>query len=114
MKMTEDTDETAQPRSMTEWTQERISRWTLETFGEPRSNLAIAVRANEEMAELLRALSLDDWSPYAREEVADVVITLCRLVTRLEGDMARDINEKMERNLLRRWSIDSNGLGDHI
>lgn len=96
------------------WTQGMISRWTCETFGEPRSNLSIAVRANEEMAELLRCLSRDDWDCHAREEIADVIITLCRLATRLEGDMSRDIDAKMERNLKRTWTIGPDGHGDHI
>jgi hypothetical protein len=65
-------------------TQESISLWAEETFGPVGSNARVAARANEEMAELLRALSTDDSNPKAAEEAADVVIVLCRLAHRLE------------------------------
>ena len=64
-------------------TQETISAWAEETFGPAGSNLRVAARANEEMAELLRHLSSDPAHPKAPEEAADVVIVLSRLATRL-------------------------------
>lgn len=96
------------------WDQEAITRWASDTFGEVRSNLSIAVRANEEMAELLACLSLDDNDPHARVEVADVIITLCRLVSRLGGSMTRDVHDKMEVNVQRKWRPRGNGMGDHV
>lgn len=65
-------------------TQESISIWAEETFGPDGSNARIAARANLEMAELIGALTLDDNNPKAAEEVADVMIVLCRLARRLE------------------------------
>lgn len=96
------------------WHQARITKWSDETFGQPRSNLSIAVRANEEMAELLSCLSRDDNDQHAREEVADVVITLCRLVCRLGGSIVRDVDSKMEKNVLRKWTLRGDGCGDHV
>ncbi len=66
---------------MTE-TQQTISQWACDTFGEPSSDLRIIVRANEEMAELLKALSADDDHPKAPEECADVAIVLARFAER--------------------------------
>lgn len=64
-------------------TQETVSLWAEETFGPAGSNLRVAARANEEMAELLRCLSADAGHAKAAEEAADVVIVLCRVATRL-------------------------------
>lgn len=66
-------------------TQATISAWADATFGTASSNARVAARANEEMAELLRAITSDDPAKLAKvpEEAADVVIVLCRLATRL-------------------------------
>jgi hypothetical protein len=40
--------------------QESISAWADQTFGPASSNARVAAKANEEMAELLRALIADD------------------------------------------------------
>jgi hypothetical protein len=64
-------------------TQESISEWAEEAFGPVSSNARVAARANEELAELLRALSTDDNSPKAAEEAADVAIVLYRLRARM-------------------------------
>lgn len=96
------------------WSQRDISKWQNETFGEPKSNLGIAIRANEEMAELLRCLAADDTDPAARLEVADVVIVLCRLVERLGGTMAGDVDAKMDINAKRTWKRRGDGHGQHV
>lgn len=96
------------------WDQQRITKWSDDTFGPVRSNLSIAVRANEEMAELLSCLSRNDNDQHAREEVADVIIILCRLVCRLGGNMVRDVDSKMEKNVLRKWVLRGDGCGDHV
>lgn len=106
--------EQIRPAGKAKWSQSRITRWQNETFGDPRSNLGIAVRANVEMGELLRCLAKDDGDQHAREEVADVIITLCRLVTRLGGNIVRDVDAKMEVNVSRTWSLGPDGHGDHI
>lgn len=64
-------------------TQDTISRWAEETFGPSSSNARVAARANEEMAELIRALSAEDNNPKAAEEIADVLIALYRLNARM-------------------------------
>lgn len=63
-------------------TQASISQWAEETFGPVSSNFRVAARANEEMAELLRVISIGD-SKKVAEEAADVAIVISRLASRL-------------------------------
>lgn len=91
-----------------------VSTWANETFGPSGSNARVAARANEEMAELLRALTADDNHPKAAEEVADIVIILYRLATRLGIDLYDEIDRKMEVNRKREWKLDKTGHGYHV
>lgn len=91
-----------------------ISKWAEETFGPASSNARVAARANEEMAELLRALTADDNHEKAAEEIADIVIVLYRLMTRLGKDMSEEIARKMEINLSRKWALTKDGHGYHV
>lgn len=95
-------------------TQASISRWADETFGPVSSNARVAARANEEMAELLRALTSDDAHPKAAEEVADVFIVLYRVATRLGVDLHEVIDAKMAVNRARVWATDGTGHGYHV
>jgi len=95
-------------------TQQSITAWADETFGPSTSNMRIATRANEEMAELLRALSVDDTSPDAAVEIADVVIVLSRLASKLGVDIAAEVDRKMSINRHQRtWVLDGSGHGQH-
>jgi NTP pyrophosphatase (non-canonical NTP hydrolase) len=94
--------------------QKEISSWAENTFGEASSNARVAARANEEMAELLRALTSDDNHPKAAEEVADIVIVLCRLAQRMGFDIESEIDRKMEINRKRQWNVDKDGHGYHV
>ena len=98
---------------LSRWTQGDIARWADKTFGPSTSNVRIAARANEEMAELLWALTCDDNAPKAVEEAADVVIVLYRLVERMGGDLMLAIDEKMAINRDRKWVV-SGGHGQHV
>jgi NTP pyrophosphatase (non-canonical NTP hydrolase) len=98
---------------MTE-SQKSISAWAEQTFGPSGSNIRVAVRAQEELTELLRALSVDDEHPKAAEEVADVVIVLQRLATRLGIDLWQEVERKMTVNRARVWKVDGSGHGYHV
>lgn len=95
-------------------TQLSISEWANSTFGPSGSTLRVAARANEEMAELLRWLSMDDAHPKALEEIADVVIILYRAAWRLGGDLHAEIDRKMAINRAREWNLDGSGHGYHV
>lgn len=93
--------------------QKEISDWATSTFGEAGSNMRVASRANEEMSELIAALSKDDNHPKASEEMADVVIIFYRLAERLGVDLHNEIARKMEINRNRTWERDGSGHGYH-
>jgi NTP pyrophosphatase (non-canonical NTP hydrolase) len=105
---------TKQEGTPCDWTQGRISQWAEETFGPVSSNARVAARANEEMAELLRALTADDKNPGAAAEIADVMIVLYRLADRLGVDVQDQVNKKMEINAARTWSRSGDGHGYHV
>lgn len=91
-----------------------IAAWAEETFGPATSNARIAARANEEMAELLRHLTADDNHVEAAEEIADVIIVLCRLATRLGVNLNGEIVAKMAINRTRQWKVTKDGHGYHV
>lgn len=94
--------------------QRTISDWALKTFGNTGTNLRVAIRANEEMAELLRELSVDDNSPKAVTEIADILIVLYRLADRMGYDLHDVIDAKMQVNRKREWKLDKTGCGKHV
>jgi NTP pyrophosphatase (non-canonical NTP hydrolase) len=92
-------------------TQESIGQW-LDGIGITSSSTTrCAIRANEEMAELLTAISTDD--PKAPEEAADVVIVLFHLAIMSGFDLMKEVDRKMQKNRQRQWRIDSTGHGYH-
>ena len=93
--------------------QSSINEWISSTFGEAGSNISVAARANQEMAELIMKLAIDDNDSEAIEEVADVVIVLYRLVHRFDADLAEQIERKMGINRQRTWNV-ANGHGYHV
>ncbi len=95
-------------------TQRAVSDWADKAFGPASSNARVAASANEEMAELLRALTSNDFHPKAGEEIADIVIVLCRLATRLDVDIHMAIAAKMAVNRARRGDVDKDGHGYHV
>jgi hypothetical protein len=95
-------------------TQDTIANWANDTFGPVGSNARVAARANEEMAELLRKLAADDKHQGAPEEIADVVIVLCRLATRLGSNLWDEVERKMAINRTRKWELTQDGHGYHV
>jgi NTP pyrophosphatase (non-canonical NTP hydrolase) len=94
--------------------QDSIVRWINQTFGPAEMNMRCATRANEEMAELLKALSTDDDHPKAVEEAADIVIVLYRLASRFGVNLHDEIDKKMAINRARTWKRDGTGQGYHV
>jgi NTP pyrophosphatase (non-canonical NTP hydrolase) len=90
-----------------------INAWILDTFGPTGSTLSCAVRANEEMAELLKELAKDDTSPEAAKEIGDIVIILYRIAERLGVSLEDEVDKAMAINRKRKWLV-SNGHGYHI
>lgn len=75
----------------------------------PFAPTRVAIRANEEMSELLRTCSGNAPPDEIAEEIAGVFIVLLRLLSVLERDVEREIERKLAINEARSWAIDGNG-----
>lgn len=109
-------------------TQYSITMWAENTFGQLRNMSDVAIRANLEMGELLRAAQaldnyvrggndgskLDELKAHVAEEGADVIITLMRMFTTLNVDYKHEINKKMMVNRKRKWAVGPDGTGQHV
>lgn len=95
-------------------TQQTISQWANETFGEPVTNLSIARRAQKEMDELVLGLIHNDADLHAPVEAADVIIVLMRIFERFGTTWQAEVNKKMAINRARKWVLDGNGHGSHV
>lgn len=80
----------------------------------PRPSLSRAIRAAEELAELIRMLVIDDADPDAAMEVADVTIVLAGISAALGVEQSEQIDAKMQINRARRWDLTGDGHGQHI
>jgi hypothetical protein len=85
-------------------TQASISDWATDTFGPASSNARVAARANEELAELLRVLTVAPDSPKVMEKAADTVIVLYRLAARMGQELRLYINPIMNPESPLRWA----------
>ena len=70
-----------------EETQKTISDWQVATFGAVGSNYSYALRAAEEMVELMQAIERGDPAARIAEEAADVAIVLAGLGERMGRDL---------------------------
>lgn len=78
-----------------------------------RPNLSRAIRAAEELAELIEMLVEDDNDPRAPREVADIDIVL-RGIDAFHGVERSDlVDEKMAINRERQWDKTGDGHGQH-
>ena len=91
-----------------------INNWALQTFGPDGSDMVVAARANEEMAELIRAIASGKSKEDIAEEAADVIIVLCRIFNRCDTTMWSAIDRKMSINRKRKWKKLDDGTGYHI
>jgi hypothetical protein len=57
---------------------------------------------------------VDDKHQKAPEEIADVVIVLYRLASRLGVDLHQEVEKKMAINRNREWKLDNSGHGYHV
>ena len=93
---------TGMKRLIARETQASIAAWQRDVFGPSVNIRASAARANQEMAELLKALAVNDAHPKAPEEVADVIICLVRIADNLGFSISDEIDKKMARNRARK------------
>lgn len=82
--------------------------------GIERPNLTIALRAAEELAELIEMLVEDDAIPYACEEAADVSIVLDGILGAHGRELEDERAKKMAVNRARKWKMTGEGCGQHV
>ncbi|MEP3889740.1 MAG: nucleotide pyrophosphohydrolase [Hellea sp.] len=90
-----------------------ISAWGTEAFGDAASVKAYAIRAQEELAELIEAIEDGEPDKNIAHEAADVTILLHRITGTLGLELYSAVNEKMAINRKRKWTPDGNGVGQH-
>ena len=95
-------------------TQATIDEWRLTTFGSGGTTIRAAGRANQEMAELLMNLAEDLAHPKAAQEVADIVICMYGVASRLGVDLHAEVDAKMAVNRARTWRLTGDGHGYHV
>ena len=96
--------------------QKRLSDWFHRHGGKVTVNRA-AVRASEEMTELLESVSVwNSETPPADclEEVADVYLCLLLVADLLGGDLHEAAERKMDKNDARTWRVDETGALYHV
>lgn len=94
-------------------TSQSIALWGSETFGDAASVKAYAIRAQEELTELIEAIENGEPDKDIAQEAADVTILLHRLTGTLGLDLYDTVDEKMSINRKREWTPDGNGVGQH-
>ncbi len=60
------------------------------------------------------SLTADDNHAKAAEEVADIVIVLCRPMTRTGRNLGEEVARKMAINRARQWNLTADGHGYHV
>lgn len=80
----------------------------------PRPNLSRAIRAAEELAELIEMLVEDDNDPRAPTETADIDIVLRGIDAAHGVERADQVNAKMAVNRARIWHTTGDGHGQHV
>jgi len=94
-------------------TSHTIAQWGTETFGDADSVKAYAVRAQEELAELIEAIENGESHSDIAHEAADVTILLHRITSTLGLELYDAVDEKMTINRKRKWTPSGNGVGQH-
>lgn len=95
-------------------TQETITKWAKETFGESTVEASIK-RMLKECKELEDKLECGA-STYKdiAEEIADIFITGHRVLYELGFSTDDIVNSKMEINRNRKWKLNGDGTGQHV
>lgn len=91
-----------------------ICDWGDSVFGKADTLKAYAIRAQEELRELIEAIDASETEEEIVGEAADVTILLHRLVGTIGLDLYSAVDNKMTINRQRQWGKDGNGTGRHI
>ena len=98
---------------MAKETSKTIAQWGRETFGDAVSVKTYALRAQEELSELIEAIESGEPDKDIAHEAADVTILLHRITGTLGIELNDAMDTKMAINRKRDWTSSSNGVGQH-
>jgi len=98
---------------MPEETSKTIAQWGTESFGDAASVKAYALRAQEELTELIEAIDTGEPDKNIALEAADITILLHRITGSLGLELYEAVDKKMAINRRRKWTPDGNGVGQH-
>ena len=94
--------------------QGQVWEWAKTKFGNP-SPLALSIRGNKEMSELISTLiNKPDETEEIIEECADVAFFLLQICEIKGGDLMEAVAKKLEVNKKRSWEIASDGSFQHV
>ena len=102
------------PKIIPSESSQSIAQWGTATFGDAASVKAYALRAQEELAELIDAIDTGKTNTAIAHEAADVTILLHRITGTLGLELYDAVDEKMAVNRRREWKHDGNGVGRHV
>lgn len=91
-----------------------IAQWGTATFGDAASVKTYALRAQEELAELIDAIETGEADNNIALEAADVTILLHRIAGTMGLELNAAVDEKMAINRKRQWVPNGNGVGKHL
>lgn len=94
-------------------TSQTIAQWGTKTFGDAASVKSYALRAQEELAELIDAIEVGEPDKNIAHEAADVTILLHRIAGTLGLELYDAVDEKMAINRKREWVPSGDGVGQH-
>lgn len=95
-------------------TSKTVCEWGTRTFGDAKSLVSYAVRAKEELNELISALEEPQSTDEILLEVADVTILMHRIAGTLGSELSDVVNTKMLKNRRRKWISKGDGTGSHL
>ena len=96
------------------WTQKEITKWAVSTFGAPEDIGIILNRAGAEFDEAVLAYYEGASGEVVVEELADTYIIMCQFAEHLGFDLLEFVQDKMQVNLVRAWSIKGDGTAQHV
>ena len=91
-----------------------ICQWGSEVFGDVKDLKVLALRAQDELNELIDAIDTQQSNEHIALEAADVTILLHRLCGTVGFDLSGTVDKKMKINRSRNWTCSGNGVGEHI
>jgi NTP pyrophosphatase (non-canonical NTP hydrolase) len=93
--------------------QKQVLTWAEGQFGR-KPEIAIAIRGNKEMAELVSTIANGLTKKSIGEECADVAFFLIQICEKNGFDLMKEVEAKLVINRKRQWAKGSDGSDQHV